>query len=156
MTQNDKQKFDPAQLTVLLCVICATGMIWYICNAQNIQQKHNDFKPMKNLSQYENALVYAAHDPILDARMARYDSLVHDYNDAFNAVLENYTGLFPIYHRFEKINVHPKYAKQIGANNLSQYSKYLDRFERDSVTPIYRNVYKKQVQPRIRNNTNSK
>ena len=127
-----------------------------IAQKEKYQHRHDNFKPIKNLSQYENALVYNAHDSVLTARKARYDLLVKDYNSSFDDMFIKSRGLFIVCKNFNNACVFPKYAKQVGVKNIRQFSKYISTYERDSLAPVYRNVYQSKIIPVIRNNTCTK
>ncbi len=118
--------------------------------------KHDNFRPIPGLSRYMDVLCYSIGDSTLNARKARFDSLVKDYNEAFETVGKHYDGILSMTQKFDKIYVTPKYATQIGATNIRQYSKYIDRYKRDSLVPAYTNVYNNRVIPMIRNNTKKK
>ncbi|MBO4480364.1 MAG: hypothetical protein J5742_01930 [Alphaproteobacteria bacterium] len=140
---------------VAILAICATG-VHDLAEESIYKSKHDNFRPIKNATRYEDSLVYNIGDSTLNARKARYDALVKDYNDAFDDVCARYRGIFPMHQKFHKIYVTPKYAKQIEVNNIKQYSKYIDRYERDSLAPVYCDVYKNKVVPMVRNNTQTK
>ncbi|MBO7644717.1 MAG: hypothetical protein J6S57_00220 [Alphaproteobacteria bacterium] len=139
------------------CAIFILGLVIVLDGYQeaNFLHKYDHFNPIKNLSQYEKNLVRGVHDSVLDMRIARYDSLVKDYKYAFDDMIHKKTGLFRAYTTFNSANVFPKYANQIGADCIAGYSKYVNKYVRDSITPVYRDVYKNSVVPYIRNNTNS-
>lgn len=122
----------------------------------NLKRKHNSFKPIKHLSTTEDSLVYSVGDSVLDARKARYDELVADYNYAFKEMSKMTDNCLVFHKRFDKHFVYPKFSEQIGAKNIVQYSKYLSRYERDSLVPVYRDVYRDKVIPKIRDNTQSR
>jgi len=118
--------------------------------------KHDNFRPIPGLSRYEDGLCYSIGDSTLKARKERFDALVQDYNEAFETVGKHYDGILSMSQKFDKIYVTPKYATQIGATNIRQYSRYIDQYKRDSLVPAYTNVYNNRVIPMIRNNTRKK
>ena len=146
-------------IIVLLCIsYVVTGVVtWaFFVKRDNIKTRHDNFKPIKELSYYRDSLVYAANDSALDAVKARYDSLVYDYKYAFDEMFDNKENPFRIYNNFDKEYIYPQYSKEIGVKNLRQYSRYLDKYEQDSLAPIYRNVYRDKVVPFVRNNTRAR
>ncbi len=118
--------------------------------------KHDNFRPMPELSQDEEAAVYNIGDSMLTARKARFDALVQDYNNTMDEVNIKYRGILPVHESFKKIYVKSKYANKIGVENIRQYSKYLDRYEQDSLAPVYRDVYQHKFLPTARNGVRSK
>ena len=118
--------------------------------------KHTHFKPVKGLTATQDSLVYSIGDSLLTARKARYDGLTDDYHKAASKMYAGWFYLFPAYSSFEEKDVRPMFATQIGVKNIHQYHKYLNRYEQDSLGPVYKDVYKNKATPLIRNNTSHK
>lgn len=118
--------------------------------------KHDNFRPMPELSPKDEAAVYNIGDSLLTARKARFDALVQDYNEAMEDLSIYYRGILPVHEPFKKIYVKTQFADQIGVKNIKQYSKYLDQYEQDSLVPVYKNVYMTKYKPMIRNGVRSK
>ena len=147
---------------VLLCLfwlaLLAVPVVGTIDGAlyKKYKNKYDKIKPISCLTATEDSLVYSIGDSVLNARVARYDELVRDYKYAFDEIDIKSKAVFIYKRNFDKYFVYPKYAEQIGAKNLKQYSTHIDDYIRDSLTPAYVNVYKNKVVPNIRNNTWSK
>lgn len=159
-THMKKLNIDSAELlfwAMVGLIVMAVGFGVEEIVEQNIySNKHDNFRPMPELSQNEEAAVYNIGDSLLTERKARFDALVQDYNRTFEDVNIKYRGIMPVHQKFNKIYVSPKYANQIGVQNIKQYSKYLDRYERDSLQPVYKNVYYRRVLPLVHNGHTSK
>lgn len=164
MTEDEKENeymknAIPGCLTYLILVTILGAFAYNATKARMLRDTHDLFKPIPRISAYEDSLVYSIGDSLLDARKARYDALRQDYYFTFDKMHElcrswPFIGFFRT--DFDKAPVTPEYAKQIGAKNLVQYDRYLDRYERDSLAPAYKNVYNKKVIPMIRNGVRAK
>jgi len=164
MTEDEKETEHmknaiPGCLTYLICVTILGAFAYNATKASMLRDTHAMFKPIPRISAYEDSLVYSIGDSLLDVRKARYDALCQDYNFTFDKMHElcrswPFIGFFRT--DFDKSPVTPEYAKQIGVKNLVQYDRFLDRYERDSLTQVYKNVYNHKVIPMIRNGARSK
>lgn len=108
--------------------------------------KHDDFKPIKGISREENLRVYSSRDAEFQKCKGRYFELTEDYK---GAVIRMYDRKpFAAYRKFDNNGTHPKFAKQIGVENIAQYDRYIKKYERDSLTPMYRAAYENMVRGR--------
>ena len=123
--------------------IITLGIIWVI--ADNTRYNNNTKRLVKEMPQSSRDKVFNAGDSILNSRIARYDSLIQDYNFSVNE-MRNSTGILSF--RSADFDIHylePKFANQIGVKNLKEYKHYIQKFETDSLEPRMRYVYNNSV-----------
>ena len=145
MTNQEDNRNTVRQLFVFLAVFVLFGVVPGLVDQRVFEfykTKHDNFEPMKGLLPQQDSSVYAIGDSVLNIRKARYDALVADYKYALDKM--EYRP-YSVCSKFEKYNIHTKYADEIGAKTVRQYSRYLDGFENDSLGPAYRNVYYRNV-----------
>lgn len=144
-----------ASYCLLIIIAGFMGYAFIIEPARESLYKLDNVKPIKYVTPYEDSLVYAANDSVLNARKARYDALAKDYEYAYNIITKNYAS-FRARKHFDKMCIYPEYTDQIGVKNMTQYKRYIERYANDSLAPAYRDVYKNKVLPFVRNNTRTR
>ena len=149
----NKDFFDKLEEFPIACInaaiyliplgIITLGIIWVI--ADNTRYNNNTKRLVKEMPQSSRDKVFNAGDSILNSRIARYDSLIQDYNLSVNE-MRNSTGILSFRSaEFDKHYVEPEFANQIGVKNLKQYKRYIQKFETDSIEPRMRYVYNNSV-----------
>lgn len=136
--QKDKSGIISLTLAgILTLILLDLGIESILLN--RYRTKHDNFKPIKDVSREDNLKIYSDRDPEFQKCARRYFDLCQDYQGA--VIRMNDRKPFAIHKNFEKNGVRTRFARQINVKNIKQYDKYLTQYERDTLTPLYQKVY---------------